>query len=77
MTFVLVACSSPAIGQSDNLQRRIAHNKLQKWKELNRVGELTRKQLEKTMQRISKVSNKVLQWSVCTFKAVQTLERSA
>eukprot|EP00891_Asterochloris_glomerata_P002187 jgi/Astpho2/2187/Aster-03178 len=38
--------------QSDSLQRRIARNKLQN--ELNRVGELTRKQLQATMQRLTK-----------------------
>ena len=37
--------------QSDSLQKRI---KLLKYQELNRVGELTRKQLNRTMQRLTK-----------------------
>ena len=40
--------------QSDSLQNRIDHIKLLKYQELNRVGELTRKQLNRTMQRLSK-----------------------
>lgn len=40
--------------QSDSLQKRIDRIKLLKYQELNRVGELTRKQLNKTMQRLSK-----------------------
>lgn len=40
--------------QSDSLQKRIDRIKLLKYQELNRVGELTRKQLNRTMQRLSK-----------------------
>ena len=40
--------------QSDGLQKRIDRMKLLKYHELNRVGELTRKQLNRTMQRLSK-----------------------
>ncbi len=40
--------------QSDSLQKRIDRIKLLKYQELNRVGELTRKQLNRTMQRLTK-----------------------
>ena len=40
--------------QSDGLQKRIDRMKLLKYHELNRVGELTRKQLNRTMQHLSK-----------------------
>ncbi|DBA81753.1 hypothetical protein WJX77_006676 [Trebouxia sp. C0004] len=43
-----------SFSQSDSLQKRIDRIKLLKYQELNRVGELTRKQLNRTMQRLTK-----------------------
>ena len=40
--------------QTDNLQKRIDRMKLLKYQEANRVMELTKKQLDKTMQRLQK-----------------------
>lgn len=40
--------------QTDNLQKRIDHTKLLKYQEANRIMELTKKQLDKTMQRLQK-----------------------
>ena len=56
---VLQTASKPTVhthdfSQSDSLQKRIDRIKLLKYQELNRVGELTKKQLNRTMQRLSK-----------------------
>lgn len=44
----------PFQAQTDNLQKRIDRLKLLKYQEANRVMELTKKQLDKTMQRLQK-----------------------